>query len=300
MTSNGQIDKKDLTKLSTGEHYLQDSSARSYEAVNVLFKEEFGTTLTVTDAYRPESEQETIFLRRYDHTPRAGNTVRNGGIKYWKGRTWHKKPKVAVAATPGQSNHGWGRTVDFGAGVNTSFTSKEHLWMLKVASEYGWNNVEGRAIGEPWHFTHVPSNDKKTNSKETPEVELVTKKATKTKQKSAKTWKNLIVDDNGTDVSVNTQAGVFNSSVKIGFQGIPKGDQIQLRAVVAKKDKAGKYEIVRRYPVVERIGTEGGTFVDATQTGKLASGERLRWQFVVYTAKPASVGTVEVQTLVYK
>ena len=299
MTSNGKLDLKDLTKLSAGNHYLQKDAARSYGKINALFQKRFNKPLAVTDAYRSYELQKKLFLERYDHTPRAGNTYANGGIKTWNGRTWHKKPYVAVVAQPGYSNHGWGRTVDFGAGVNTSFTSPEHLWMLNVAADYGWNNVEGRSIREPWHFVYVPSNDKKSHIKEEPEVKLITKSASKTKQKSAKTWKNVIVDDNGTDVSVNASAGVFNSTIKVELRDVPEGHQIQLRAVVAEKGKDGKFAITRRYPIVERIGTKGGSFVDATQIGKLKSGERLRWQFVVFTDKPCAVGVVEAQTVVY-
>lgn len=301
---NGRISPDLLVSLSTNGKLLA-APAKSYERLNKAFKAEFGKPLAVTDAYRaydnPYAYSQTdIFLKRYDHTPRAGNTYANGGIKTWNGKTWHKKSGVAVAATPGTSNHGLGITIDFGAGVNTSFTSKEYLWMKANAPAYGWTNDEGRQINEPWHWNYTESNDKHRNDKESPTVTYFSKGTTKTKQKFGTSFKQVVVDDNKTDVSVVWgKDGLFDSRFKATVSGLKAGSQIQIRAVRYEKDKNGKYVVNHTFPTVERIGTSGLTMIDAEQIGKVKSNQRIRWQVSAGHADVV-LDSVTVQSFVHE
>jgi hypothetical protein len=75
------------------------------------------------------------------------------GQVYWR-NYWCKLKICANAATPGYSNHGWGKAVDL-RDQNGSFTwtSVGYKWMVKHAGEYGWNRPGG--VNEPWHWEWV-------------------------------------------------------------------------------------------------------------------------------------------------
>jgi peptidoglycan hydrolase-like protein with peptidoglycan-binding domain len=52
------------------------------------------------------------------------------------------------AARPGRSNHGWGKAVD----IQTQAMAK---FVVRHGARFGWNNVEGRGVGEWWHMGYV-------------------------------------------------------------------------------------------------------------------------------------------------
>ena len=66
---------------------------------------------------------------------------------YWK-NYWANLGQPQKAATPGTSNHGWGRAVD-------EPRSDSQRWILKLGPKYGWSHAEGASVGEPWHFTYI-------------------------------------------------------------------------------------------------------------------------------------------------
>lgn len=99
------------------------------DALRVAFAAHFGRPLVITDAYRDLATQQAL-----------------------------KITKGAWAATPGTSNHGWGRAMDLGSGVNVD-GSPEFKWMVANAPAYGWthpawasdwNPANGQH--EPWHW----------------------------------------------------------------------------------------------------------------------------------------------------
>ena len=75
------------------------------------------------------------------------------GQVYWR-KYWCKVGICANAATPGYSNHGWGKAVDlrdqFGS---LGWTSPGYKWMVKHAAEWGWNHPGG--LDEAWHWEWV-------------------------------------------------------------------------------------------------------------------------------------------------
>jgi hypothetical protein len=149
-----------LVKLSTPGQLFK-AAAASYERVMRALKKAGVPTRGTTHAdhaHRTLARQIYLLERNYDHTPRAGLTDNNGGIRYWNGRTWYRKPGHSTVAEPGTSNHGRGVAVDFqGLGDYDSAT-----WAIaaRILREHGWSNTEGKSIGEWWHWVYNPDNDK--------------------------------------------------------------------------------------------------------------------------------------------
>jgi hypothetical protein len=75
------------------------------------------------------------------------------GQVYWRAY-WCKKKICANAATPGYSNHGWGKAVDFQDQKGSlTWTSAGYKWLVAHAGEYGWNHPGG--VNEAWHWEWV-------------------------------------------------------------------------------------------------------------------------------------------------
>jgi hypothetical protein len=75
------------------------------------------------------------------------------GQVYWR-KYWCKRKICANAATPGYSNHGWGKAVDLRDQKGSlTWTSKGYKWMVAHAGEYGWNHPGG--VNEAWHWEWV-------------------------------------------------------------------------------------------------------------------------------------------------
>lgn len=95
--------------------------------MNNAFRDEFGTDLGITDAYRTYAEQEYLYETKPD----------------------------GMAAKPGTSNHGWALAVDFGTGIN-QFGTPQHEWMRENAGRYGWKHPDwaqqGQKNAEAWHW----------------------------------------------------------------------------------------------------------------------------------------------------
>jgi len=133
--SNGNIPTSALTPVVAsvaGSGYLRTDAARQYLAMSLAFSNAVGTPLTITEGYRSYARQ----------------------VEYWN---LYQAGKGNLAAYPGTSNHGWGISCDFGAGVATAGTTAKR-WMDANAPAYGWSptgNTFSRP--EPWHFDYVGS-----------------------------------------------------------------------------------------------------------------------------------------------
>ncbi|MGY3262607.1 hypothetical protein ACVJ1F_001754 [Frigoribacterium sp. 2355] len=113
-----------------GSGYLRDDAARQYLSLSLAFRSAVGRSLTITEGYR-SYERQVDYWNRYQAG--TGN----------------------LAAYPGTSNHGWGISCDFGAGVDQA-GSVAKRWMDANAPSYGWSptgNTFSRP--EPWHFDYV-------------------------------------------------------------------------------------------------------------------------------------------------
>lgn len=149
--ANGLIPLTAMRQLSTG-GYLLPYAAAAFEAWRIQARAA-GYDLRPTsnsDAFRPLAVQEAIFFARYSRTDYGRRTP--GAIKTYRGVTYYLRPGVAVAATPGSSNHGKGLAVDIRN--SGGFGGAYHNWMSRTGPALGFTNVEGRSINEPWHWVH--------------------------------------------------------------------------------------------------------------------------------------------------
>lgn len=158
---NGRIPPVALTPIPARFHthgttaYLRADAADAFLRVAAEFEQAFGKTLVCMSFYRPIEDQVRIFLRNYKPVNRGRSKKTD---RSYQGRTYAKRVGKSPVASPGYSNHGLGVTVDFNAGVQR--LGREHTWMLEHGSRHGWDWTEGRRIGEPWHWTYVPSKDR--------------------------------------------------------------------------------------------------------------------------------------------
>lgn len=127
---NGRIPTDELKPIPwASDEFLRGDAADALMKMNNSFKDEFGTDMGITDAYRDYEEQEHLF---------------------------ETKPP-GMAATPGKSNHGWALAVDYGSGINR-FGTPQHEWMKKNAGKFGWQHPDwakqGQRNAEAWHWEY--------------------------------------------------------------------------------------------------------------------------------------------------
>jgi len=110
--------------------------------------------LDTTGRYRSYERQEALFLERYTTTPIEGRPT-----KTWNGIVWYQKPGVAMAATPGTSNHGLGLADDvaedpdqFDGTAPVFLDDRTLTWMRDNAADFGFG-LETRKERWHWHWT---------------------------------------------------------------------------------------------------------------------------------------------------
>jgi D-alanyl-D-alanine carboxypeptidase len=126
---NGFLPASALCPLSTapGQRLIAPAAA-VFDKLSTAFRAELGTALCVTDSYRDYATQIQVF-----------------------------KTKPNLAATPGRSQHGWGRAVDLCGGVQ-SYGTPPYLWLKQNAASFGfvhpdWAEPDG-SKPEPWHWEY--------------------------------------------------------------------------------------------------------------------------------------------------
>lgn len=112
------------------QHLLRCDATEAIVALNEAWKADHGgQSLPISSSYRTYERQEQL-----------------------------KREKGALAATPGQSNHGWGLAVDFGGfGGVADYSDPDHQWMVTHGWKFGWVHPTYMRAGgsgplEPWHF----------------------------------------------------------------------------------------------------------------------------------------------------
>lgn len=125
---NGSLPTSQLNVISST-CTMYRAAAGSYLAMVAAAKAD-GVTLTPAECYRDYAGQ--VYWRNY----------------------WCKKKLCGNAATPGYSNHGWGKAVDLrDLKGSLTWTSAGYTWMVAHAGEYGWNHPGG--VNEAWHWEWV-------------------------------------------------------------------------------------------------------------------------------------------------
>lgn len=120
---NGKIPSEALASIGTTGHHLWAPAARSYERLSAAAARD-GVTIDITDSYRSYESQVDVAARK--------GLYSQGGL----------------AAVPGTSDHGWGRSLDLG------LDAKALTWMRANAGAYGFAEDVPR---ESWHWTYSPA-----------------------------------------------------------------------------------------------------------------------------------------------
>lgn len=119
--ANGQIPADALRSLGGGQS-LWTPAAQAYQQMERAATDA-GVRLGITDSYRSLTEQQDVAARK--------GLYSQGGL----------------AAAPGTSDHGWGRSLDL------RLDAGAQAWMRQNASQYGFAENVPR---EPWHWTYSP------------------------------------------------------------------------------------------------------------------------------------------------
>ena len=117
---NGRIPAAALEPMGGG-HRLWKPAAESFQRMQAAARRD-GVHIGVTDSYRSYAEQVDVARRKGLHS--------QGGL----------------AAKPGTSEHGWGKSLDLRLGTTAQ------RWMRAHADEYGFTENVSR---EPWHWTYT-------------------------------------------------------------------------------------------------------------------------------------------------
>lgn len=143
---NGEIDPSVLVDVGDG-HLFVTPAATAARRMFAAAKAE-GITLGWDNTYRPLEAQEALVRARYTTTWLPGQPS-----LWWNGARWWLIPGNAVAASPGTSNHGWGRAGDL---VRSAWTGAALAWLELHAVEHGfcWELPADPPAGEPWHLAY--------------------------------------------------------------------------------------------------------------------------------------------------
>jgi peptidoglycan hydrolase-like protein with peptidoglycan-binding domain len=168
---NGRLPDSLLTTIGVGNARMERTAARSFIAMFAEARRAIGVTVKHVGDYRPFETQLNLFLSRYQQATLAQYTVTPAAHrKIWKeapfngyqSTYWIKKKNAngsypATAATPGNSNHGWGLALDI-AEEYDSDAGPDPIravfvgWLCEEAHRYG---VSAELQSEPWHWRYV-------------------------------------------------------------------------------------------------------------------------------------------------
>jgi zinc D-Ala-D-Ala carboxypeptidase len=119
---NGKVPAAALESIGGG-HRLWAPAAEAFQRLRAAAKRD-GVHIGVTDSYRSYADQVDVARRKGLHS--------QGGL----------------AARPGTSEHGWGKSLDLQLGATAQ------RWMRAHAGDYGFTENVSR---EPWHWTYAAS-----------------------------------------------------------------------------------------------------------------------------------------------
>jgi D-alanyl-D-alanine carboxypeptidase/Putative peptidoglycan binding domain len=146
---NGQIPAEFLVPCGLRKFLMVEPAAGAMRAM-VAAAAGDGVTLSATGTWRSYDQQKAMFLDRYTTTNNGGKT------KTWEGKTYWQKPKVAMAAAPGTSNHGLGLAVDLSDSPSIPIGAASLAWLANHGPSFGyWNTVQS----ENWHWTYCLGDD---------------------------------------------------------------------------------------------------------------------------------------------
>lgn len=156
VASNGRLRDDQLRQSMAPGHgmvQLHPLASRAFDVLQFNCWHETGQQLTVVskaDAYRSYERQRATFLARYTQTYNPLTTTTN--VKVWEGTRWYQRRGVAMAASPGTSNHGWGLAFDAAWWVENPLT---HSWSIKAVTSnrlaFAWLELNAIDHGFAWN-----------------------------------------------------------------------------------------------------------------------------------------------------
>ena len=147
--ANGQLPDRLLHRCGVGNGRMVLPAARAMRALAHAAREA-GFELAHVGAYRTYDQQVVLFHSRYTTKELKGRPT-----KVWEGTTYWQKPRTAMAAVPGTSNHGLGLAIDLAEkknGKTVSISAGCVSWLLANAKQYGFS---WEAQSEPWHVRYT-------------------------------------------------------------------------------------------------------------------------------------------------
>lgn len=167
---NGKLEDRLLAPIGVGNARMEATAARAFRAMFAEARKAGFDPRHVGD-YRPFQQQLNLFLSRYQPatfstytlTAPAHRKIWNQAEQHgYKTKYWVKKRNPngsypATAATPGNSNHGWGLALDIaqeldGDPAPESISPNFVQWLINNAHRYG---ISAELQSEPWHWRYV-------------------------------------------------------------------------------------------------------------------------------------------------
>jgi hypothetical protein len=139
---------------------LERDAAYTY-ALMMDAADKAGVYLQPIDCYRTFNHQRAAYDRRCPYTTvPVFDTDPISGEKYQSGTTSRRVCTGPPTARAGESNHGWGRAVDFSDGRGElKCRDGAFLWLQANAWQFGWVHPPwahcGRRTQEPWHWEYA-------------------------------------------------------------------------------------------------------------------------------------------------
>ena len=130
--TNGRLPPSELCDLWHAPFRARADAAVTLIQLNGAYFARFGTDICLTSGYRTFEQQLAL-----------------------------RATKGALAASAGQSNHGWGLAVDL---CPAAYAGSRGVWLHDVGRAFGWANPAwahrgGGGSYEPWHWEYVPGVD---------------------------------------------------------------------------------------------------------------------------------------------
>lgn len=167
---NGKLPDNLLVKIGVGSARMEITASRAFKAMFAEARKAGFDPRHVGD-YRPFEAQLNLFLARYQpatfttysltskaHRKIWGQASQHGyQTKYWVKKKNPNGSYPATAATPGNSNHGWGLALDIaqeldGDPAPESISQNFVQWLINNAHRYG---ISAELQSEPWHWRYV-------------------------------------------------------------------------------------------------------------------------------------------------
>lgn len=167
--ANGKLPASLLAEIGVPGALMEKTAARAFRAMLAEMRKG-GFDPRQVGHYRTFQQQLNLFLSRYQEASQATyNGTPSQHRKVWQDASRHGYSSIywvkklinglypATAATPGNSNHGWGLAIDLAEEYDAdtapdSIRSQWVNWLVGNARRYG---ISAELQSEPWHWRYV-------------------------------------------------------------------------------------------------------------------------------------------------